>query len=334
MTIARAILVAVLAFAPAAPAAAVTFGSDLTVAADAGFDCTVSPFDFAGAPRPPSGAQTCTYTQTPEAAPPDGGGWPAAGIAAGPLAVPGHGRLTAMRVRAGATTGPMRLVVLRTSVLRAVVNGTVRVTRVCCRLQAATPVFTPTPDAVTTVPVSFRVRRDTREPAQGGEVLSIDAIGVSVMAPGIPVPLHDTAVRNTGGGPPVAMFPAPPEGSDSGGLAIGTDRYEVLVNADFTPEAEILPPRVLGARRLAARVAVRLRCASPERCRGRLTLDSRRAGAPGPFARYASGPYSVGAGRTADVLMAPAVLPPGRAVWVNLTAADGVRASARVTIRR
>ena len=217
-----------------AAGARITFGSDLSQPANADFDCTFLPFDLSSGSRPPSGARTCTYTASPNGRAP-AGMWPAAGVAEGPLAVPkGSGRLIAMRVSVGATTGPMQFVVLRTRILRGVVGGRLRVVRACCAIHAVSRVFRPRANAVTTIKVNIPVRHDTRDPRPGGEVLGIDAIGLSVLAAGIPVPVNDTLTANPRGGPPVAVFPAARvPGKDVSRLAIGTDRYELLVNADW-----------------------------------------------------------------------------------------------------
>lgn len=220
--------------ATGAGSAVVTFGSDLTRAPNAELDCTRVPFDLASDTSVSSGAKTCTYTASPRGPAPNGA-WPAAGVAQSPLAVPkGKGRLTAMRVSVGATSGPMQFVILRTMVLRGVLRGRLQVVRVCCKVQAVSRVFTPRTNAVTTLKVSIPVRHDTRNPRPGGEVLGIDAIGLSVLAPGVPVPVHDTLTENLRGGPPVVVFPAArPVGKETTRLAVGTDRYEVLINADW-----------------------------------------------------------------------------------------------------
>ena len=214
--------------------ASVRFGSDLSREANADLDCSRLPFDLSSGSPPASGAQTCTYTASPEGRAP-GGAWPAAGVAEGPLAIPtGKGRLTAMRVSVGATSGPMQFVILRTLVLRAVQAGRLRVVRVCCKVQAVSRVFTPEANAVTTLKVNIPVRHDTRNPRPGGELLGIDAIALSVLAAGVPVPVHDTLTENLRGGPPVAVFPAARKvGKETTRLAVGTDRYELLINADW-----------------------------------------------------------------------------------------------------
>jgi len=220
--------------ASGASSTSVRFGSDLTREANADLDCTRVPFDLSSDTSPKSGAQTCTYTASPKGRAPSGA-WPAAGVAEGPLAVPkGRGRLTAMRVSVGAKSGPMQFVILRTLVLRGVLRGRLQVVRVCCKILAVSRVFTPNTNAVTTVKVNIPVRHDTRDPRPGGELLGIDAIGLSVLAAGVPVPVHDTLSENLRGGPPVVLFPAARTvGKEATRLAVGTDRYEVLINADW-----------------------------------------------------------------------------------------------------
>jgi hypothetical protein len=237
--IAAALSAAATGVSPGGGAARITFGSDLSQPSNADFDCTRLPFDLSNGSRPASGARTCTYTASPNGRAP-AGLWPAAGVAQSPLAVPkGSGRLIAMRVSVGAKTGPMQFVVLRTRILRAVFGGRLRVVRACCAIHAVSRVFTPRANAVTTIKVDIAVRHDTRNPRPGGEVLGIDAIGLSVLAPGVPVPINDTLTANVRGGPPVAVFPAArAPGNDVSRLTIGTDRYELLVNADWVDASE------------------------------------------------------------------------------------------------
>lgn len=323
------------ASAPGAGPRAVTFGSDLTRPANADVDCTTEPFDLSDGTRPPSSASTCTYTASPEGDAPGGGPWEAGGVADGPLAVPeGRGRLTAIRVSVGKRTGRMQFVVLRTSILRAKVGGVLRVARTCCTVQAVSKPFTPRARAITRVAVDIPVRHDTGQPRPGGEVLAIDAVGISVLTPGVPLPLHDTFGQSAVSGPPVAAFPAA-QGGETGRLSLGTDRYEVLVAGEWVEERATPPPTVQALAVLSgARVAITVSCAGPARCAGTLHVDTAEVGSAASFGRYASATYAIAPGASATV-RAPARGGPriGDRVWVNVYAADGIRVGTRVTVR-
>ena len=97
---------------------------------------------------------------------------------------------------------------LDSAILRATVGGVLRVARTCCTVQALSKPFTPRANAVTKVAVDIPVRHDTGEPRPGGEVLAIDAVGISVLTPGVPVPLHDTRIQSDVSAVPEASTPS------------------------------------------------------------------------------------------------------------------------------
>lgn len=326
----------------AATASAVTFGADLSREPDVAFDCTLLPVDLGSGINRPSGAQTCTYSASPES--PDAALGPSgsADISAGPFAVPaGFGKITAFRVRAGAMTGPMRFTVLRTA--------TIQGHRICCEVTAVTPPFTPTPNQVTTVPASIPVRHDTA--ASPGRDPLIDTIALSILAPGVPIPAHDTIQLNTESGPPIAIFPAlttvAPLGNPSTSLVVGLDRFQVLISADWVaaPNPAVTTPRLTvgtAARLVGTTALVALRCRASVRCSGVARLQSRtRAGASTPLAiTYATARFNLRAGASATVRMAlnaagrRAAAKSGARAWVNVTVGTRRGPSTRVTLRR
>ncbi len=106
---------------------------------------------------------------------------------------PGGGYAVAARVRvAGASTGPMRIDVLRST--RSAVGF------VCCTLAASSAVFTPTPNSITQVSLLLPMRSDFN--ATFGE--TVDNLALTVLGRGTVVPLSPAP----GGAPPsLAWFP-------------------------------------------------------------------------------------------------------------------------------
>ncbi len=200
--------------ASAAPAHALRFGADLRRPANAQFGCTVIP----GILPLPSGAATCT--------------WFSAGTAGNQregFNVPaGRGTVRRVRVKVGPVTGPMRIVVLRS--VRSAQGGVA----LCCRERLRSRAFTPRANAVSTVRVAFAVRND-RVPNPVSEAFSFDTLALSVLAPGVPVPAHDTGILDPLAAPiSAAFFPAlraRQERADS----TGTTGFQVLLNADWLP---------------------------------------------------------------------------------------------------
>ena len=165
----------ILLLAIAAPAhAQLRLGANLNRPANAGYGCETFPTtDFAGNRFfLASGFATCTYM----------GGLSATSFAESPQA-PAEGVVTRVIVKAGPRVGPMRAVVLRAT--RSTTVGFA-----CCFFAAQSQVFTPQPNAVTAVPVRLPMRKDFD--VRFGE--TVDYLGLSVLAPGVPVPAHDEGV--------------------------------------------------------------------------------------------------------------------------------------------
>lgn len=157
-----------------------------------------STWGIIGPPRPING---CTYLGTG---------------AFGIPAPPGGGYAVAARVRvAGASTGPMRIDVLRST--RSAVGF------VCCTLAASSAVFTPTPNSITQVPLLLPMRSDFT--ATFGE--TVDNLALTVLGRDTVVPLSPA----TAGAPPsLAWFPELVP-SDAGANSTATPVVPLL-NAD------------------------------------------------------------------------------------------------------
>jgi hypothetical protein len=158
---------------PSPVGAQIRFGADLNRPANVGYGCEAFPStNFAGNRLfLSSGFGTCTYM----------GVGSAFNLAEVPQA-PAEGVVTRVLVKAGPTVGPMQAVVLRST--RSGVGAA------CCFFAAQSQVFTPQPNAVTAVPVRLPMRKDID--VQFGE--TVDYLGLSVLAPGVPVPGHDEGV--------------------------------------------------------------------------------------------------------------------------------------------
>ncbi len=210
------VLCAQLLLVPAA--GAVTFGANLRRHADARFDCTVQPVpDAFGNPvLLPTGATSCTWFTV--------GRNYATGVE-GTIVPVGNGRITRVRVRVGAVTGRMRVVVL--NALRNTADT------ICCKQVARTRIFRPRRNAVTTLRVNFAVHNTfVIDPRTG--FASYELLAISVLDPGVPIPADDTGNYGDLTGPlSFAMFPALGQGEERAG-GTGTVGYVVLLNATWT----------------------------------------------------------------------------------------------------
>jgi hypothetical protein len=224
----RAAALAALLLAFAAPAAGqVRFGANLNRPANVAYGCEAFPTtDFAGNRFfLGSGFGTCTYM----------GVGSAVSLAETPKA-PAEGVVTRVLVKAGAQVGPMQAVVLRST--RSGAGAA------CCFFAASSQVFTPQPNAITAVPVRLPMRKDID--VNFGE--TIDYLGISVLAPGVPIPGHDEGVpgdisRNAS----TAWWPHVQPGdtrADGGGVGAFTP----LVAGDLFPVCNAAPIRGAQAR--------------------------------------------------------------------------------------
>jgi hypothetical protein len=139
----------------------------------------------------------------------------------------GQGAISRVRVRVGPTTGPMQVVVEQA--LRKDNPGDPgHPTYACCQAIQLSQVFTPAPNAITTVPVNLSVRQDIApDPASGYYV--DQHLALSVLARNVPIPAaSDSNSYLTG------WFPAWRNGDERAGGA-GIPGYVILFNADWDP---------------------------------------------------------------------------------------------------
>jgi hypothetical protein len=292
-----------LALAPAS-AGAVTFGADLSVAPNVSFDCTVTP--PVGGFQVPSGQQTCTWWTTGKLS----------DTSQGHVVPYGGGTITAARVRVGPVTGPMQFVVMRS--LR---HPQSLADPGCCFPVGSSEVFTPAPNAVTTVPMSVPVRNET-DPASG--INNYDHIAISILAPGVPIPAYYTGDQSIGAPAGGGFYPHYTPGTERTTGMFGIVGFQTLINADVdttkpgtgTPTG---PTDVSGANPIAlgeggARVrgrnaVVPLVCQSPQECAGLLKLQSTPVAGAASAGRgrrkrrvtYAKARFTIAAGRTRKV---------------------------------
>jgi hypothetical protein len=213
-----ALAVALAWIAMAAPAAgAVTFGANLARTPNSAFDCTVlvSPNAFGLPIGLPSGQRTCTWFST---------GRSYRSAREGTAVPVGRGTINRARVRVGPVTGPMRFVVLE--VLRN------RADTICCKQVAATPVFVPRRNAVTTLRTNFPVRNSGIIDIRTGYAY-YNVLALSVLAPNVPVPLNNTGIYGALSGPvSVAMYPALRNREERAGGA-GVIGFMTLINGNW-----------------------------------------------------------------------------------------------------
>jgi hypothetical protein len=116
------------------------------------------------------------------------------------------GTVVSANIRVGNVTGPMRFVRMRIIFQ----NNNIGYDRACCSVEQFGAVFTPTANAVTTVPLNFSMARDpTPSPNDVTTPAAADLVGLEVLAPNVPLPGSWT--RNGGGQtdlPNYAYYPA------------------------------------------------------------------------------------------------------------------------------
>ena len=165
------------------------------------------------------------------------------------IQAPGPGVFTIARVKAGPVVGPMQIVVLR-----AIRGGVPQRPGqpagpgiACCIFRRASAPFVPAPNSVTAIavnlPVNVNVLPDDPEVGE-----SIDYLGLTVLAPGVPIPAHDIGTPGDITQPgALAWFPGvgPQQPERADGAGVGA--FQPLLNADFVP-----CPLAAGTRRARA----------------------------------------------------------------------------------
>jgi len=227
-------------FAPMS-AGAQTFGTDLSQPINVPISCSEGVLNqfllqFLYGPF----GDTCTWTSV------------TTGNASDSLTAPGTGTVTAVRVKMGATTGPMQVVVIRYIFQQTGNPGSPNIA--CCFVQEYGPVFTPAANAITTVPTNLPVVvQPTPPPNDLTDTAATDQLALTSLDPSVQVPLFAT----NGGSNDLsvlsyAWYPAPTSGTvpapsynPIGGFA-DLSGLKVLMNADFTPAGSggggITPP--------------------------------------------------------------------------------------------
>lgn len=332
--------------AAAPPAGAVIVGANLNRPADGRFGCEVLPTTnafggriFLGAPF--AGAPTCTYLGV-------GGLGGQQEVAQTP---PGRGVVTRLFVKAGPIVGPMQITVLKA--LRTTVPGMRGLSGIaaCCFYDGATGVFTPAPNAVTTLNVRLPVRNEFI--ANFGE--AVDYLGITVLAPGVPVPAQDLGQPGNVQLPSaLAFFPHVKPGDERADGA-GVGAVVPLVAADIVrlcggivghqapsgrqaQGACLAPLQALGAGRITGgRVALSLACNAATGCTAtvRLLSSTRRRAVTLGSVRVRLAPGATGPARVTLTAAGRRFLRGRRSASVIASAQIGGRQSvARVTLRR
>jgi hypothetical protein len=334
----------------ASAASAIPFGADLTRPANVNFDCTVLP-----GPPPaftpgftvlPSGAPTCTWLNVGSAA----------NLQAGTFVAPVAGTVTQVAVRVGPVTGPMQVVVMR-----AFRDFFSTAAPVCCIEVARTPVFTPTPNAVTTLATALPVRKDVI-PDPVNNTVTFDSLALSVLAPNVPVPAFDVGSHDPSDFsiPAASVFHPAVGPNQERFIQSGVGGFQVLMAADVTPSptgagpapgGNVTAPIALARRVIAVNngaLRIPIRCGLVTgRCIGTLRLQSGQpvaiAAAVGQRRRvtYGKARVSIAAGRKTRVRVrlsrAGRRLMRGRRrarVWAHATIGGKRVAPVRLTLRR
>jgi hypothetical protein len=298
--------------ATSAGAATYTFGADLAAnAPSADANVCSDPVPAYGVP---AGSQSCmaSYLGTY----PDG------------LTAPASGTVTQVRVRVGATTGPMRVDVIR-FLFRQNPGDPSHPTSAGPFLEAYGPQFTPAANAVTPVTTSLAMQEDATPPPYDPVTIQvIDVLALEVLAPNVRIPafVSSTALSYLAYPAPTQQGLAAPSTNAIPGTLLGTG-LGVLMSADLSTAATpvtpppVAPPPVappLGPppapqvtlARPTARVkdgvaTVPIVCKVLD-CSGKLTLRSlpaavRAAASTSKVKTYGSAKFSVKAGKTGSV---------------------------------
>ncbi len=161
--------------------------------------------------------------------------WSFIGSGTTTLTAPARGVVTAVRVKVGATTGPMRVNVIR--FLFRQTGDAAHPFSAGPFLETYGPRFTPAANAVTTVPVNLPMKVDpTPALTDTATIQVIDALALEVQASNIPIPYFAAPGALTYPvypGPTAQNLPAP---SPNGLPSFGTIGYGVLMSADLTPD--------------------------------------------------------------------------------------------------
>jgi hypothetical protein len=217
----------------AAKAQTVTFGANVTTEVpQSTYDCTQEPGAFGnGAWTPVPGYlndSSCTWTTPANSVNPSES-----------LVTPGGtGTITTVRLRVGAVTGPMRLVVLNFEYDPSNENAQ------CCNAAYVGQPFTPAANSITTLQTSLPVHTDAggQESAPPYEVA--DLLALNIDEDGVPIPVVDY----TGRGLSVNALPSdnihwPAYVQGQTDLAGGYYGYQLDMSADWVSGSSTPPPK-------------------------------------------------------------------------------------------
>jgi hypothetical protein len=274
------------ATALAQPTHPVTFGASLAQAPNVNFDCKLEP-----------------YVLTPLM-----GNWPSctwgnplfniSDASAGGLDVPGTGTVYKVKLRVGASTGPMQLVVLRT-----LFDSQDLTKNQCCVLVARSSVFTPVRNGITTSLVTLPVKEEA-SPDVPTDYL--DQIGLSILEDGVTIPvINETSLPVQDRPADEFVGPAMSQlGQSTNGPAGDPDGYILDMQATWyppgqSPAAVTLPAQPVTVSAGSAHVGIDCALAP---CAGTVHLQS----GPGASAdqasaakltTYATGNFNLAAGK-------------------------------------
>lgn len=264
------------------------------------------------------------------------------------LTAPASGTVTQARVKVGATTGKMRINVIR--FLFQQTGDPAHPTSAGPFLEAYGPEFIPAANAVTPVATSLAMREDSTPPVSDTKTIQvIDALALEVEESNVPIPIFaanaTTLTYPVYPGPTASGVPAP---SPNGLPTYGTLGYGVLMNADLDTGGGgggALPRVALrgGTARVDNGIAsLPIRCLGAN-CAGLATLQNLAGTAARKRRSYGAAKFHVKAGKSATVKVH--LNKAGRALLVHrssasiyarftFTAGGGKPKSARVTLKR
>lgn len=215
---------ALLAGSTPAPAA-VTIGAPLDLPANTPAGCDRSPslFGFFGPGSQFTGATSCTWLGADRIASPT---WTSQ--------VPrGQWVIVRVRVRAGASVGPMAAVVLGNQRSQVGAGGGT----ICCRAMSESAAFTPAPNQVTQIntrlPVGNTVSVVTGEPIE-----TVDYLAINVLSAGVSLPVHDTGIYTDMGSVRSSAFWPAIRTNQEQALSSGFFGMFPLIQADLEPDAD------------------------------------------------------------------------------------------------
>lgn len=141
----------------------------------------------------------------------------------------GVGVVTQVRVKVGAVSGPMQIVV-EEALRKDNPSDPGHPTYACCKAINASQVFNPTPNTTTPVNVNLPVRQDIAPDPNTGYYVD-DHLSLSVLAPNVPIPASNDPNAGLG-----IWLPAWTVGEERAG-SYGTSGATILFNADWSPSA-------------------------------------------------------------------------------------------------